>query len=241
MARATLRTFVLVHGAWHGGWCWRAVADRLRARGHAVTTPTLTGLGERAHLLNGAVDLHTHITDVENHILFEDLDDIVLVGHSYAGAVISGLAERMADRIGRLIYLDALLVHDGETCMDEFPKAVAEERIRFSREAGGLAMPAPPAAAFDVTDPEQAAWLESKLTPHPTKTYLTKLRLGGIMGNGLPADYIICTDPLYVKAEAAHTRARQTGWPIHEFATGHDAMVIAPMETADLLAAIATG
>lgn len=241
MASATPKTFVLVHGASHGGWCWRYVADRLRDNRHAVTTPTLTGLGERAHLLDSTIDLGTHITDVENHIGYEDLVDIVLVGHSYAGAVISGVADRLPHRISRLIYLDALLMQDGETAMAQLPEGVGDERIRFAaRQSGGLVMPVPPAAAFGVTDPGQAAWLESKLTPHPIKTYLTQLRLNSAIGNGLPADYIICTAPLYRGLDAAHARAMQTGWSVHELATGHDAMVIAPMETANLLEAIAT-
>lgn len=241
MARVTPKTFVLVHGASHGGWCWRAVADRLRGRGHAVTTPTLTGLGERAHLLDGAVDLDTHITDLENHLHFEDLDDIVLVGHSYAGAVITGVAGRRPGLIGRLIYLDAVLVLDGETVMSQVPKAVAEERMKFARETGDLVMPVPPAAAFGVTEPDRAAWLESKLTPHPIKTYLTELHLAGAIGKGLHTDYIICIDPLYRGLAASHARARETGWPVYELATGHDAMVIAPAETAEMLDAIAAG
>lgn len=241
MARATRTTFVLVHGAWHGGWCWRAVADRLRERGHVVTTPTLTGLGERVHLLSGAIDLDTHITDIENHIRYEDLDGIVLVGHSYAGAVITGVADRVAERIGQLIYLDAVLLEDGETVMSQAPKSIAEERIRFARKTGGLVMPVPPAAAFGVADSDQATWLERKLTPHPIKTYLSELRLESGVGNGLPADYIICDDPLYRGLAAAHARARQTGWPLHQLATGHDAMIISPAETADLLEVIASG
>lgn len=239
MTSATSKTFVLVHGASHGGWCWRSVAKRLRGRGHAVTTPTLSGLGERTHLLNHATCLDTHITDLENHVRFEDLDDIVLVGHSYAGAVISGLADRCPAFIGRLIYLDGLLVRDGETVMQQVPQAAAEKRIRFARETGGLVMPVPPAATFGVNDPDQAAWLESKLTPHPINTYLSELHLAAAIGNGLPADYIICTDPLYRGLAVAHARARDSGWPIHEIATGHDAMVIAPAETADLLETIA--
>lgn len=241
MVSARAKTFVLVHGASHGGWCWRSVAELLRGRGHRVTTPTLTGLGERSHLLSGAIDLQTHITDINNHLRFEDLDDIVLVGHSYAGAVITGVADRMADRLGRLIYLDAVLVHHGETLISQVPEPVAEERIRLARETGGLVMPVPPASAFGVTDLDLSVWLESKLTPHPIKTYLSELRLDGAAGNGLPAAYIICNDPLYRGLAVAHARARQTGWPLHELATGHDAMVIAPARTADLLEAIAAG
>jgi pimeloyl-ACP methyl ester carboxylesterase len=106
---AAARTFVLVHGAWHGGWCWRRVADRLERRGHKVYTPTLTGLGERVHLLTASVDLNTHITDVVNVIKFEDLKNIILVGHSYGGCIISGVAEQMLPAIASIVFVDAFL------------------------------------------------------------------------------------------------------------------------------------
>ena len=117
-AQAPARTFVLVHGSWHGGWCWRRVTDRLERRGHKVYTPTLTGLGERVHLLTASVDLNTHITDVVNVIKFEDLKDIVLVGHSYAGCVISGVAEQMLPSIASIVFVDAFLPEDGQRMLD---------------------------------------------------------------------------------------------------------------------------
>jgi pimeloyl-ACP methyl ester carboxylesterase len=239
-----MATIVLVHGAFHGGWCWRDVAERLRARGHRVTTPTLSGLGERVHLLSDRIDLGTCVADIEQHIRFEDLDDIVLVGHSFAGAVITGMADRIGERnggrIGRLIYLDAVMLRPGETAMSQVPEPVAAERLRLARESpGGLTMPPPPASAFGVFDPGQAAWVESRLTPHPIKTYLSALQLRGPVGNGLPADYIVCTDPVYQGLAGAHARAGQIGWPIHDLRAGHDAMVTAPAATAELIAAIA--
>jgi len=111
-------TYVLVHGAWHGGWCWKKVAPALRAAGHVVYTPTLTGLGERAHLANPAIDLATHVADVVNLLEAEELDKVVLVGHSYGGMVVTGVADRAADRIGRLVYLDAANPKDGQSLVD---------------------------------------------------------------------------------------------------------------------------
>src|SRR5437868_5599919 len=120
-AQAAASTFVLVHGSWHGGWCWRRVADRLEKRGHKVFAPTLTGLGERVHLLTPKVDLDTHITDVVNLIKFEDLYDVVLVGHSYAGCVISGVAEQMLPAISSIVFIDAFLPGNGERMLDLTP------------------------------------------------------------------------------------------------------------------------
>jgi len=235
-------TFVFVHGAWHGGWCWRHVAGILRARGHAVTTPTQTGLGERSHLISREIGLGTFVTDIESHIEYEDLTNVILVGHSFGGSVVSGLADRMPARLRRLIYIDALIVKSGETPMSRVPDDVAAERIRLAHETSdGLSVPAPPASAFGIGDATQAAWVESRLTPHPLNTYLTSLTFEHPLGNGLAADYIACTDPLYAPLETSRARVREAGWPIHELATSHDAMVSAPEATADLIEAIAAG
>lgn len=232
--------FVLVHGAWHGGWCWRDVADTLRSRGHGVSAPTLTGLGERAHLLSRAITLDTHITDVLAHLAAEDLSDVVLVGHSYAGAVVLGVADRARERIARLVLLDAVFPDDGETCMDALDGATRAARLRLAAESSaGLSLPVPPAAAFGVEDARGTAWLEAHLTPHPLRTYLTPLRLSAPRGNGLPCAYIACTDPAYAPLVPARARAAAAGWPIHDLATGHDAMVSAPQATADLLERLA--
>lgn len=234
------RNFVLVHGAWHGGWCWRTVADILRNRGHNVTAPTQTGLGERAHLISRNIDLATFVADIENHILYEDRAEIVLVGHSFGGGVMTGVADRIAERLDRLIFLDAMMLHSGETAMSRMPDNVAAVRMRQAEEtSGGLSMPVPSASAFGVVDPRQGAWLEQRLTPHPLNTYLTALSLDHAPANNLPADYVVCTDPVYAPLEAARQRARQSGWPMHELATGHDAMVTEPQATADLLETIA--
>src|SRR5206468_6812914 len=128
---------VLVHGAWHGGWCWVRVADRLRAAGNTVFTPTLTGLGERSHLISALVNLDTHINDVIQLIEYEELNDVVLVGHSYAGTIIAGVADRIAPRLRRLIFLDSQLIDQGKSLFDSLPKEMVETRLKAIRESGG--------------------------------------------------------------------------------------------------------
>lgn len=229
-------TFVLLHGAWHGGWCWERVARPLRTRGHRVTTPTQTGLGERSHLLTPEVDIEVFVTDLVNHMLWEDLDDVILVGHSFAGNAITGAAERIPERIRRLVYLDALIPESGRSPFDELPAHVVADRIELAeRTSGGLSVPAPNAAAFGVTDPGDAAWLEAHLTPHPLQTFMSSQVFEGAPGNGLPAEYILCSDPVYGPLESARRRARSLGWPVAEIATGHDAMVTAAPALVDLL------
>lgn len=233
---STPKTFVLLHGAWHGGWCWERVAGPLRARGHRVTTPTQTGLGERSHLMSAAIDIEVFVADLVNHILWEDIAEAVVVGHSFAGNAISGAAEQVPDRIARLVYLDALIPESGRSPFDELPAEVVAARIRLAEEtSGGLSIPPPPAEDFGVTDPDDAAWLEARLTPHPLRAFMSSQSFRGAPGNGLPAQYILCNDPVYGPLESARHRARALGWPIAEIATGHDAMVTAPGALVDLL------
>ncbi len=223
------QTFVLLHGAWHGGWCWERVASILRARGHRVTMPTQTGLGERAHLMSPDIDLEVFTDDLVNHLIWEDLDQIVLVGHSFGGNATSGAASQVPDRIQRLVYLDALVPISGRSPFEDFPPGVVAERTRQAEESsGGLSIPPPPAAAFGVTDPDDAAWIESRMTPHPLRTFTSFQTLSPDPANGLPAHYVLCVDPLYGNVEGSLNRARDLGWPISEIATGHDAMVTAP-------------
>ena len=142
-------TFVLVHGAWHGGWCWQRVADRLRGGGHTVFTPTLTGLGERSHLLRAGIDLKTHITDIVNVMKWEGLSDVVLCGHSYGGFVISGVAEQMAPAIRSIVFLDAFVPRNGESVLDLTGPAV-QEGVRNALQRGDIAIPPRAAEAFGV-------------------------------------------------------------------------------------------
>jgi pimeloyl-ACP methyl ester carboxylesterase len=235
-------TFVLVHGAWHGGWCWSRVAARLRERGHAVYTPTLTGLGERRHLISPQVNLDTHVEDVVNLLQFEELERVVLVGHSYAGIVISGVADRVPQRLRQLVYLDALLLEPGKSLFSDFPPAVVEQRLKAIRETGGGvgAAAALPPAAFGVKDPADAAWVARHLTPQPVGTYLQPLLLKAPLGNGLPRTYIECTGDPIATLEPTKARVRaDAGWQLRTLATGHDAMVTAPAALAELLTDLA--
>jgi pimeloyl-ACP methyl ester carboxylesterase len=229
-------TYVLVHGAWHGGWCWSKVAAILRGRGHTVFTPTQTGLGERSHLLSGSIDLDVFITDVVNVLRWEDLTDVVLVGHSFGGNVVSGVADRLPERICRLIYLDAATLENGQSAFSLLPAEIVAARTEAAREtSGGLSIPPPPPSEFGIGDPGQAVWVRERLTPHPLATYTSPLSLANAVGNGLPVTYVVCTDPIYEPAEASRRWVRAAGWRTVEIATGHDAMVIAPDRLADLL------
>jgi pimeloyl-ACP methyl ester carboxylesterase len=230
------RTFVLVHGIWHGGWCWRRVAEMLAARGHRVTTPTHTGLGERSHLLTASITLDTFVEDVVNHLKWEDLSEVVLVGHSFGGAPISGAADRVPERIARLIYLDAAIMENGETWFGLLPPDIVADRTKLAEEfSGGLSLPPAAPESFGVTDPEDAAWLAPRLTPHPLATLATPLRLEHPCGNGLPARYVTCTSPAYRPAAMCRQRAEDRGWPVTPLESGHDAMVSHPEATAALL------
>lgn len=228
------KTFVLMHGAWHGGWCWHQVAEILRARGHRVTTPTQTGLGERCHLLSTDLTLQTFIDDLVNHVVAEDLQDVTLVGHSFGGNAVSGAAEAIPERINDLVYLDCTILMGGDTLLDKLPPGKLSERIASINE-NDIAVPPPDVSAFGVSDPDQAAWLQPRLTPHPISTMHSPLPLKNPPGNGLPTRYIACTDPQYHPPGTVEAWVAPLGWPIEELATGHDAMITAPLALAEIL------
>ena len=231
--------FVLVHGAWHGGWCWRDVAAVLRNAGHQVFTPTMTGLGERAHLLNAQVGLSTFIDDIAAVILSEELDNVVLVGHSFGGHVINGVADRMPQLLRQLIYLDGLVVQHGQSALSIMPPAVQAERNR-TMDAEGLRMTIPSPDQFGLSDPAQLAWVMRQLTPHPLKGYTEPLQLQHPLGNGLPKTYIAVTDPWYPPlAELRQWVRSQPDWDWRELAACHNAMVSAPLVLASLLMELA--
>lgn len=234
-------TFVLVHGAFHGGWCWRRVADRLLSSGNRVYTPTQTGLGERAHLLDTNVGLDTFVEDVVGVIEAEELEDVILVGHSFGGICITGAADRVPERLRRLVYLDAFIVEDGGTAFDLLPTDVVAERVREAEEySGGLAMRPFPASAFGISDPEDVAWVNRRLTPHPLKTYTDRLVLNNPIGNGRPCTYLTCTEPLYPPTESSRRwAAARDDWEVREIPSGHDAMIISPEKVVETLLEIA--
>lgn len=228
--------FLLIHGAWHGGWVWNEISEILRYHRYSVSTPTLTGLGEKKHLLSSKITIETFIEDVVNHIIFENLNNIILVGHSFAGSVISGVADRLKDRIQKLIYFDAMILIDGQKPFDITPKETVEQRIELAKKFGNnISIPAPSADAFGVFDIKKSLLLEEKLTPHPLSAFQSKLILKNEVGNGIPLSYIFCTKPVYKSLESSREVVRKMKWPIFELNAGHDAMLTHPKETLNLL------
>jgi pimeloyl-ACP methyl ester carboxylesterase len=220
-------TFVLVHGAWHGGWCWRDLAASLRADGHEVHAPTLSGVAERAALA-AHVDLSTHVTELAQLLSFEDVHDAVLVGHSYAGLVISGAADRAGARVSRLVYLDAFIAGDGQSLFDLLRP---ERRAVYESTIHDELIPSPPPDVFGITDPAQAAWVSERLTPQPLRTWTEPL--AGTPA--LPGRYVRCAEGPLVKSFEGFA-ARFEG-EVVEIATGHDAMITTPAALAALLCA----
>ena len=233
---ADSRTFVLVHGAGHGGWVWRHVGDRLAAKGHRVFTPTLTGLGERSHLLSASVTLETHITDVENVFEWEDLTDAVLVGHSYAGWVVSGAMERLEGRVSALVYLDAFLPDDGQRGMD-FLNAAQTEAFNAARAKGEVSRPGPNSTALRIQHPEDAVWVYRKITRQPIGVSLDPLHLTGARDRVATKLYIRA--PLFPQPRFDAALARCQADPSWKTAImencGHDPMVDAPEALVALL------
>lgn len=235
-------TYVLVHGAWHGSWCWKRVRKALQAEGHEVFTPTLTGIGERSHLLSPEVNLETHISDVVNLIRWEELSNVVLCGHSYAGAVVSGVADRVPERIGALIYLDAFVLEDGESVHDYLPPDHRNRQLEGARLQGdGWKAPPIPAAAFNV-NAKDAAWMDRQCTMHPLAAFQQPLRLGGGIDAVNEVTYILATRHEESPFMPSYERAKARGWKTIDIACGHDAMLDMPEElTAILLNAAPRG
>jgi pimeloyl-ACP methyl ester carboxylesterase len=226
-----LATYVLVHGGGHGGWCYDKVARLLRKEGHDVRTPTLTGLGERAHLLSADVDLDMHIRDVVAVLHYDDLREVILVGHSYGGMVITGVADRAADRVGKLVYLDAANPVDGQSLVD-----VAGPIIEATRPTGEIVdgvelvlLPAPDAGTFyGVTDPDDLAWMDDRLTGHPWKCFEQPLTLSDEAGlRSIPQYHVVCTSTLATRDRELMANARADG-RLWEIDTGHDLMITEP-------------
>lgn len=238
-AQTTGKTFVLVHGAWHGGWCWRRVADLLEKKGHKVYTPTLTGLCDRSHLLDSKTNLSTHITDVVNLIKWEDLKDVVLVGHSYGGFVISGVAEKVQPSISSIVYLDAFLPDNGEALIDAVSGSKLYDAIQGAIQRGDLSMPAPKSALFQVNEKDRA-WVDEKCTPQPTATLSEKVALTGARDRIGKRAYIRAKGYASPGFDRAQAKAQSvSGFRIYEMPSGHDAMVDMPDRLTDILLEVA--
>ncbi|SAK98390.1 esterase [Caballeronia calidae] len=230
------QTYVLIHGGYHGAWCWKSVANRLRTDGHTVYTPTLTGLGERSHLLHANPSLETFIQDVAQVLRYEELSDVILVGHSFAGSVVSALADRMPERLRHLVYLDAQLLQSGQAPADTAPAEAIEIYKQRAQATGGVSIPPGPPESFGITDPQMIERVKKLVTPHPYRTYFDKLKLDHPIGNGKPVTYIACTKPYFANIAPSREYAKaQDGWRYLEIATGHDAMLTEPDELTRML------
>ena len=227
--------FLLVHGAWHGGWCWRDVASALRAAGHTVFAPSLTGLGERAHLAGPAVDLDMHIQDVVAILEMEDLTGVVLVGHSYGGMVVTGVASRVPQRIRRLVYLDAFVPEDGK-CLLDYAVPERAARMREEGERTGAVTP-PPLSLWGIEKPEHVAFVRPREVKHPYGTMKQPIRLRRDAAfERLPRTFIYCSSPATGSFDQFRDRFRtDPAWRYYELATGHDAMILMPERVVEIL------
>jgi pimeloyl-ACP methyl ester carboxylesterase len=228
------KTFVLIHGSWHGGWCWQRVADLLRAKGHRVFTPTLTGVGERSHLLSRDINLDTHIADIVNVFRWEDIRDACLVAHSYGGWPGSGALELIHDRVSSIVWLDAFTPDDGQSWIDLANPDTRDETLA-AIEKGAAGSPPPTAAFFKVNESDRA-WVDSKLTPQPVGVRMQKIRLTGAREGMKKKLYIRAPnypqpafDQAYAKCKADPT------WRTLEASVGHDVMIDAPEWLAEVL------
>lgn len=233
-----MSTFVLVHGAWHGSWCWKRVRRNLQDLGHDVFTPTLTGLAERSHLLSRSVNLSTHIDDVVSLIRWEELSDVVLCGHSYAGAVITGAADRIPDRIRALVYLDAFLPESGESVLQNVHESQRNMLIEAARKLGeGWKTPHIPAAVFKVNAKDHD-WVERQCTLHPLACFEQPIELHGGIGRIKNVTYIFASGWDDTPFPRALERAKAKGWRTLTMTCGHEVMLDMPKElTRELVAA----
>ncbi|SFT06756.1 alpha/beta hydrolase [Saccharopolyspora flava] len=240
-----MSTFLLVHGAWHTGRAWDRVVPLLA--GHRVLAPTLTGYGETAHLLAPETGVHTHSDDLVRLILAEDLRDVVLVGHSYAGLVISDAANQVPERISQLIYLDAMVPEDGETAADVMPQAKKSIDLALRSESGFRVPPPDDGFAgdglFGVTDPDDLAWLRSMLSDHSVGALQQPVRLDNPATRAIPRAHIHCTDVPegFVRRPVPTVQPNGSPAVVHELPTGHDCMITMPGEVARLLVDLARG
>ena len=237
-AESVQKTFVLVHGTWHGGWCWRRVADALERKGHKVYAPSLTGLADRSHLLTADVNLTTHANDVANLVKWEDLKDIVLVGHSSAGFVITAAAEQIGPSVASIVFLDAFVPLPGDDLIslaNPGPRKALEDAVA----KGDLVAKPVPAAAFKVNEKDRA-WVDAKCTPHPLAVVVEKITAAGAREKIASKTYIRATgfaSPVFDQTLAKMKAA--SGWKTYEVASGHDVMIDMPDRLVEILLEVA--
>ncbi len=237
--------FVLVHGAWHGGWCWRRVVQALAAAGHRVHAPTLTGVGERAHLRTEAVTLETHIADVAGVLEAEELQEVVLAVHSYAGMVGTAIADRMGSRLKHLVYVDAVVPRPGESWSSTHARTVREARLAGAAASADYSLPVADPDNYGLAG-EDYAWVKRRLTPHPGRTYEAPLQFDPQRVAAIPRTFVSCTKPALPTIDAIRPRMADPafwggawqgggGARVVELPTGHDPMVSMPAELVRIL------
>jgi pimeloyl-ACP methyl ester carboxylesterase len=244
-----MATIVLVHPAWFGGWCWNKVLPLLRAQGHRVYAPTLTGLGERAHLVHRAVGLETHIEDVVRVLTYEDLSQIILVGNSSGGMVITGVADRVPERLAQVVYLDAFVPEDCESLFDNLPpeRQQAMETL-VAGEGDGWLLPRfalPPwqrilPELWGVTDEADQRWALARLVATPFAHFKQPVRRVNPLAAALPRGYVRCRQwPSAIFDRYADQARRSNGWTVHDLAASHLPFITQPLELTALLLEIA--
>ena len=225
-----MANFVLVHGAWVGGWCWRPVAQALRKSGHEVYTPTMTGLGERSHLMNPSINLDTHITDIVNVINNEELSDVVLVGHSYGGMVVTGVFDTLSDKITSLVYLDAFVPENGQSLLNLLPPGGPAPAAASEYTLAPL-----PAGVFGAS-PEVAAYVDARTTPHPTACFVQTLKLTGGSESVKKRTYIYANVPAPTTFTPFYEKLKnKQDWVVHTLPCTHIVQIDMPNELSDLL------
>jgi pimeloyl-ACP methyl ester carboxylesterase len=233
-AQSAQKTFVLVHGTWHGGWCWRRVADALERKGHKVYAPSLTGLAERSHLLTKDVNLTTHVNDVANLIKWEDLKNIVLVGHSSGGFAITRAVEQIGPSVASIVYLDAFVPQPGDNLLslsNPGPRKSFEDAVA----RGDLTAKPVPAAVFKVNEKDRP-WVDAKCTPHPLAAIVENITAAGAREKVARKTYIRASgfeSPIFDQTLARMKAS--PGWKTYELATGHDVMIDMPDRLVEIL------
>ena len=238
-----MANFVLVHGAWHGAWCWRRVTEALIRAGHRAHAVTLTGLGERAHLLNPAITLETHITDVISAIVAEEMDDVVLAVHSYAGMLGTAVADRWPERLGHLVYVDSVVPQPGESWSSTHARSSREARMAAAAACPNFSFPPPDPSGFGLQG-EDHAWVARRQTPHPGHTYQATLDFDPRRVAQVPRTFINCVQPPLPTIDVIRSRVTDPvfwdgawlpGSRLVTLTTGHDPMISVPETLTQLL------
>ncbi len=238
-----MANFVLVHGAWHGAWCWQRVTTALQQAGHRVHAVTLTGVGERAHLLSPSITVDTHICDVINLIEAEELQDVVLALHSYGGLLGTAVADRVPQRIRHLVYVDAILPEPGESWSSTQSAATQQERMVAAQASPNFSLPPPDPAKFGLQGADRD-WVMRRQTPHPGNTYQAPIQFDVHRVAAIARTYVSCTQPALASIDPSRLRARDAtvwggawlpGSRFVEIATGHDPMVSAAPALSQIL------